>query len=101
MESTTLLSPTVASRTAPSPPAEADGLAWSLRLAVLCQRVAAGPLRRTQTGEFFKRDHERLTQDAILTQPPAESLAEVRDPALLAVALAEVEGVTQTDDGEV
>src|SRR5262249_28349438 len=41
-------------------PLEADGLEWLLRLAVLWQRVVGAPLRRTQGGEFFKRDLERL-----------------------------------------
>ena len=39
---------------------EADGLEWPLRLAALWQLVAAGPLRRTQQGGFFKRDLDRL-----------------------------------------
>ena len=45
-------------------PQEADGLEWPLRLCVLWQQVGAGPLRRTQQGEFFKRDLERLTDEA-------------------------------------
>src|SRR5262249_59003040 len=43
--------PELRSPHAPSSPVhEADGLEWFLRLAVLWQRVAAGPLRRTPTG---------------------------------------------------
>src|SRR5262249_52173657 len=39
---------------------EADGLDWPLRLAVVWQLVAGAPLRRTQQGDFFKRDLDRL-----------------------------------------
>ena len=58
---------------------EADGLEWLLRLAVLWQQVAAAPLRRTQQGDFFKRDFERLGQDALLNAAPADQLAQVPD----------------------
>jgi hypothetical protein len=81
-------------------PVEADGLEWLLRLAVLWQRVVGAPLRRTQGGEFFKRDLERLEQDTLLSGPPSEGLAPIPQPALLAVALAELEGVLESGDGE-
>jgi hypothetical protein len=81
-------------------PAEADGLEWLLRLAVLWQRVVGAPLRRTQGGEFFKRDLERLEQDGLLNGSPSDGLAPISQPALLAVALAELEGVLQSSDGE-
>jgi len=83
-----------------SPVHEGDGLEWPLRLAVLWQQVAAGPLRRTQQGDFFKRDLERLGEDTLLTAAPADSLAPLPDPALLTVALAEIEGVLQEQKGE-
>ena len=38
------------------PTGESDGLDWPLRLSVLWQMAAATPFRRTQSGEFFKRD---------------------------------------------
>src|SRR5262249_45712361 len=79
---------------------EADGLEWPLRLSALWQIVAAAPLRRTQGGAFFKRDLDRLRGDAVLNSPPADSLADLPDPALLAVALAEVDGIVQDSDGE-
>src|SRR5438552_14000211 len=63
---------------------EADGLEWPLRLSALWQQVAAGPLRRTQNGDFFKRDLDRLRQDPLLSTPPADSLIELPDPARLA-----------------
>src|SRR5262245_1461933 len=46
---------------------ESDGLEWPLRLSVLWQQVVDAPLRRTQQGDFFKRDLDRLRTDAVLT----------------------------------
>jgi hypothetical protein len=83
-----------------TPVHEADGLEWLLRLAVLWQQVVGAPLRRTQQGGFFKRDFERLQQDALLTGPPAERLADVPDMAFLAIALAEQEGLVEEVEGE-
>jgi hypothetical protein len=79
---------------------EADGLEWPLRLAVLWQQVAAGPLRRTQQGDFFKRDLDRLRGDTLLNGPAADSLAEVPDAGLLAIALAGILGIAEERDGE-
>jgi hypothetical protein len=94
----TTAAPTVGSSL--NPVHEADGLEWLLRLAVLWQQVSAGPLRRTQQGGFFKRDQDRLQQDALLNAPPADRLAEVPDAAFLAIALAEREGIIEDADGE-
>ncbi len=79
---------------------EADGLEWPLRLAVVWQVAGAGPLRRTQQGEFFKRDLERLTLDARLNAPAAEGLAELPDLGLLAAELARLEGILTEDGAE-
>src|SRR5205814_8506249 len=79
---------------------EADGLEWLLRLGVLWQQVAAAPLRRTQQGDFFKRDLDRLRTDPLLTSPAPDSLADVPDAALFAIALAGVAGVVAEKDGE-
>jgi hypothetical protein len=79
---------------------EADGLEWLLHLAVLWQQVAAAPLRRTLQGDFFKRDFERLAQDAMLNAAPADQLAEVPHVAFLAIALAEQEGILTDNEGE-
>ncbi len=84
-----------------SPSQEADGLEWPLRLSVLWQLVAAGPMRRTQQGDFFKRDLDRLRGDPLLCAPPADALAELPDPALLAMALALALGMVQDRDGEI
>jgi hypothetical protein len=79
---------------------EADGLDWLLRLAVLWQQVHAAPLRRTQQSGFFKRDLDRLRSDTALSTPAPDSLAQVPDPALLAVVLATGEGLLADVDGE-
>jgi hypothetical protein len=84
----------------PLTPQEADGLEWPLRLAVLWQQVAAAPLRRTQQGDFFKRDLDRLRSDTLLTDPAPDSLTGVPDTALLAIAIAAVEGIVVEKDGE-
>jgi hypothetical protein len=80
---------------------ETDGLEWPLRLAVLWQQANAAPLRRTQQGDFFKRDLERLRQDNLLNSPPADNLMDQPDLPLLAVALAENEGLLIHQEGEV
>jgi hypothetical protein len=79
---------------------EADGLEWPLRLAALWQQLVAAPLRRTQQGDFYKRDLDRLRGDPLLNGPPAESLGELPDTGLLAVALARAAGLLQEIDGE-
>jgi hypothetical protein len=88
----------------PSPlnvsPHESDGLELPLRLAVLWQQVSANPLRRTQQGDFFKRDMERLTQDSLLAGAANDSLIDLPDPGLLTVALAEIEGILEENRGE-
>jgi hypothetical protein len=84
----------------PVPVHEADGLEWLLRLAVLWQQVAGAPLRRTQQGEFFKRDLERLDSDPLLNGASAEGLPVPPDAGFLAVALAEAVGVLRSGDGE-
>ncbi len=79
---------------------EADGLEWPLRLAALWQQTLGAPLRRTQQGEFFKRDLDRLRNDAFLNAPPSENLAPVPDVGLLAVALGQAEGVLEADQND-
>ncbi len=79
---------------------ESDGFEWLLRLAVLWQRAADAPLRRTQQGDFFKRDFDRLRQDALLNAAPADRLTDVPDPAFLTFALAEQEGLIGEIEGE-
>jgi len=79
---------------------ETDGLDLLLRVAALWQKVHALPLRRTQTAGFFKRDRDRLQTDPMLNAVAPDGLAEVQDPALLAVVLAASHGVLEDVDGE-
>jgi hypothetical protein len=85
---------------ASGPVHEADGLEWPLRLAVLWQQVTAAPMRRTQQGDFFKRDLDRLRNDPLLNGPAADGLAELPDAGLLAVCLAQATGSVRDSDGE-
>lgn len=80
---------------------EADGLEWPLRLAVIWQQVAAAPLRRTQQGDFFKRDLERLRTDPLLNVPLGEGPVVLSDLGLLAVELALVQGRIRVHDGDI
>jgi hypothetical protein len=84
-----------------APVQEADGLEWLLRLAVLWQQTASGPLRRTQQRDFFKRDLERLRGDPLLVSPPADAVGDIPDPGLFVVALALAHGLIIEQDGEV
>jgi hypothetical protein len=79
---------------------EADGFELLLRLAVVWQQVSAAPLRRTQQGGFFKRDFERLQQEALLNVPPADHRAVVPDLPFLTIALAELQGMLEEREGE-
>lgn len=78
---------------------DADGLDWPLRLAVLWQMVANAPLRRTQQGDFFKRDMERLRGEALLHHPSSGEMS-LPDPGILAVALAQGCGLLEEREGE-
>ncbi len=80
---------------------EADGLEWPLRLAAVWQQVLANPLRRTQQGDFYKRDLDRLRADPVWNSPTADNLAELPEPGLLVVALAKALGLLQETDGEI
>lgn len=50
-------------------PREADGLDWFLRMSVAWQSIHDAPAKLTQQGVFFKRDHDRLTDDGLINQP--------------------------------
>jgi hypothetical protein len=91
--------PTATTRAA-SPVHEADGLEWPLRLDVLWQQASAAPLRRTQGGDFFKRDLDRLRSDPLLNAPPADSLTEIPDLGLLVAELALTAGLVNDSSGE-
>lgn len=79
---------------------EADGLDWPLRLAVMWQQVGGASLRRTQQGEFFKRDFDRLRADPLLGTAPNDAPTPPPDPAFFTVALAVAAGLLRETDGE-
>ncbi len=79
---------------------EADGLDWPLRVAVLWQQANGAPLRRTQQGGFFKRDHDRLVGDPILGSPPTDALTPIPDPGLFTAALAFATGLLHEQETE-
>jgi hypothetical protein len=79
---------------------DADGLEWLLRLAVFWQQVAAVPVRKTMQGGFFKRDVDRIGQDALLNGPPSDKLADLPDVGFLMASLAELQGMVRDADGE-
>ena len=83
------------------PVLESDGLSWPLRLAVLWQQAASAPFRRTQQGDFFKRDVDRLDNDPLLNTPSEEGLPVVPDAAHLAIPLGLEVGLLEEKDGEV
>jgi hypothetical protein len=79
---------------------EADGLQWLLRMAIVWQVVAASRPRRTQQGDFFKRDLDRLRGDPLLSAPAPDSIGEAPDPGMLALALSLEIGMVVETDGE-
>ena len=79
---------------------EADGLDWPLRLAVLWQQVLGAPLRRTQQGDYFKRDFDRLQTDALLSAVPTDVLAPIPDPGFFAAALASASSILREEQAE-
>jgi Helicase conserved C-terminal domain len=83
------------------PTLEADGLEWPLRLAVAHQILQGGPLRRTQTRDFFKRDLDRVRGETLLGAPPSDALDTLPDADLFTVALALGVGLFRETDGEV
>ena len=52
---------------------ESDGLEPTIKLAALWQRVGVEPLRQTQQGTLYKRDHERLQEDPVLAGPISDA----------------------------
>ncbi len=81
-------------------PHESDGLDWPLRMAVLWQQVLAGPLRRTQQGDYFKRDFDRLQTDSVLSAAPTDAVVPIPDPGFFAAALASAAGLLRAEQAE-
>ena len=78
---------------------EADGLEPILRLAVLWQRVSEAPLRQTQSGQLYKRDRDRIEEDAALVGPIADAIDPLPDPATFWLALARGVGLMESEAG--
>lgn len=76
---------------------EGDGLEPILRLAALWQRVGAEPIRLTQTGALYKRDRERIADDAVISAPFRDASADASDPAGLLMELAKRIGLIRLD----
>lgn len=80
---------------------EADGLEPVLRLAALWQRASEGPFRQTQTGALYKRDRDRLVEDAVLAGPIADVVEPLPDMPWLWLGLARATGlVVENESGE-
>ncbi|MGF1582064.1 MAG: helicase-associated domain-containing protein [Gemmataceae bacterium] len=82
-------------------PRETDGLELLLRMSVLKQQTAQTPLRRTQNGDFFKRDMERLQTGALVSEEPADLVVGIPDIGLLVVMLGTQEGILHEEGGEI
>ncbi len=79
---------------------EADGLDWPLRLAAVWQQALATPLRRTQQGDFFKRDADRLDGEPLLSAALTDALVPIADPGFLSAALAASCGLLHEEGAE-
>jgi hypothetical protein len=78
---------------------EADGLEPILRLAAVWQRVAEAPLRQTQLGTTYKKDRDRIEDDAVLAGPIADALEPLPDMAAFWLALARGVGLVVPEPG--
>jgi len=76
---------------------ESDGLEPILRLGALWQRAQAEPLRQTQQGMLYKRDRDRLSDDAVLGGPIADALKPLPDASALWLGLARHVGLIELD----
>ncbi|MBL8821861.1 MAG: hypothetical protein JNJ77_04675 [Planctomycetia bacterium] len=89
------------STTPPGTPREADGLDWFLRLGAAWQSLHDAPARLTQQGAFFKRDHDRLMEDALLNQSVADLAVTLPQQGHAVVALGLGLGLLELDDLQV
>lgn len=80
---------------------ETDGLEWFLRLGVAWQSIKDNPARLTQQGVFFKRDHDRLTEDVLLNQPLHDHPISLPQMGHFAVSLGLALGLLKLDDVQV
>jgi hypothetical protein len=65
----------------------ADGWDLPIRLGRIWRLANQSPIKRTQQNELFKRDHDRITGDAVLTAPPIDAPTTIRDAGRLAFTL--------------
>jgi hypothetical protein len=76
---------------------EPDGLEPIIRLAAIWQRVGAEPLRQTQQGTLYKRDLERIDDDAVLSGAGVDTLEPVPALPALWLSLARRVGLIHAD----
>jgi hypothetical protein len=79
---------------------EADGLDILLRLAAAWQQLGTASLRRTQQGDFFKRDMDRLRTDPVLSAIASDGLAPAPDAGLLIISVALILSIITEEQGE-
>jgi hypothetical protein len=76
---------------------ESDGLEPILRLGAVWQRVGLDPLRQTQQGTLYKRDHERIEEDPVLAGAVSDAPATLAGLPALWLALAVRIGLIRRD----
>jgi len=79
---------------------ETDGMEWPVRLAVIWQQVIGAPLRRTQQGDFFKRDYERLKADPLLSATISDAVVQIPDPGFFTAALGCAHDLLRAEEAE-
>lgn len=77
----------------------ADGCEWYIRMAVLWQKTLKNPLRRTQAGDYFKKDQERL-EDPQIAAPVPDAGVELPDIGYWLAGAAVSAGVFELVDTE-
>ncbi|GAC1466382.1 MAG: hypothetical protein NVSMB9_06850 [Isosphaeraceae bacterium] len=78
---------------------ESDGLEPILRMAVIWQKVTESPLRQTQQGMLYKRDRDRLEEDAVVGGPIADAIEPIPDMAAFWLALSHGVGLLKSEPG--
>lgn len=80
---------------------ETDGWELPLRLALLWQLAWQLPIKRTQQQQLFKRDHERIANNPLLSGSMLDAPEPIEEMGLLIYALAEQQGwLSGGDDGQ-
>lgn len=80
-------------------PRETDGLEPVIRLSAVWQRVVDAPLRQTQQGILYKRDRDRIEDDAVLAGPIADAIEPIPDMASFWLVLAREVGLLESAAG--